>query len=311
MTLRGLPAAVLLAQMLGCGAPGTGVSDTGTGSDTGLQSEGGGTTEIAVNPTEAASDAGTGDATGASDTGESGTSTGSTGEAGTSTGTTGEIEISAGATDDSGTTTGDTDPDSTGGECLPICMGEPDPYVDCLISFDPAPATLEAGGFNYDALPGVVLGPPEGSAGVVALGCGGEIVLGLGEPFIVDGVGPDFIVFENPFNVSFPEPGLVEVSADGCEWSSFPCDPVSLAGCAGKSVTKALPNSGLDPTDPDVAGGDPFDLADVAVEQARYIRIVDVSEAYWSAMDQSYCDPGQGGKGGFDLDAIAVVNGSE
>lgn len=301
---------LLLAPLLRCGTPGT-HGETGTaGESTAVtSSEDGGTTEPATS-TETAADTGTASeaATATGTTGDTEPVTRTTGD----TGTTDMIETTG---DSSTRTTGESSTDETGTngdtgrECLPECLGPADPYVDCLISFDPAPATVAAGGYNHDALPDVVLGPPGASADVVALGCGGQIVLGFAEPVIVDGAGADFIVFENPFNVSFPEPGRVEVSADGCAWSAFPCDPTTLAGCAGKSVTKATPNSGLDPTDPAVAGGDAFDLADVGLDLARYVRIVDVSDAYWSAMDMSFCDPGQGGKAGFDLDAIAVVDG--
>ena len=46
---------------------------------------------------------------------------------------------------------------------------------------------------------------------------------------IVDGPGPDFIVFENPFASAgsstdlFAEPGEVSVSDDGTTWQTFPC----------------------------------------------------------------------------------------
>ncbi len=49
----------------------------------------------------------------------------------------------------------------------------------------------------------------------------------------------------------------------------------------------------LDPTDPDEAGGDPFDLAEVDLPWARYVRIDDV-------LDEQQLT--------FDLDAVAVVH---
>jgi hypothetical protein len=53
----------------------------------------------------------------------------------------------------------------------------------------------------------------------------------------------------------------------------------------------------IDPTDPEKAGGDAFDLADVGLRVARFIRITDL-------------DNGSGDKGtaGFDLDAVAAVH---
>jgi hypothetical protein len=55
---------------------------------------------------------------------------------------------------------------------------------------------------------------------------------------------------------------------------------------------------GTDPTDPAAAGGDAFDLADIGVAHARFVRITD-----------SGANTYDGETGGFDLDAIAVVNG--
>ena len=54
----------------------------------------------------------------------------------------------------------------------------------------------------------------------------------------------------------------------------------------------------MDPTDPDTAGGDAFDLAALGLEKAAFIKIVD------SGVNTYDSD-----SGGFDLDAIAVVNG--
>lgn len=187
------------------------------------------------------------------------------------------------------------------GEC-PSVSGERDAFVDCVIEFSPAEET----NYNHDLLPDVVLGPPAGSFDVVSLGCGGSITLYLDEPAITDGPGADFIVFENPFE-GFAEPAEVEVSEDGETWHLFECDPVSLEGCAGATPTEALPSSELEPTNPDEAGGDAFDLAEVGLSEARYVRLTDVSREHWTAQDADYCDPGQQGKGGHDLDAIAVV----
>jgi hypothetical protein len=48
------------------------------------------------------------------------------------------------------------------------------------------------------------------------------------------------------------------------------------------------------------AGGDAFDLADIGLQRARFVRIRDSGE-----------NPYEGTAGGFDLDALAVVNGVE
>ncbi len=112
--------------------------------------------------------------------------------------------------------------DSDGARTLP---GKPaDPYADRLVSFAPGPSA----GFGADKLPAVVLGPPKGagtaagSLDVVSLGKGGTIVLALDDQPLVDGPGPDLLVFENPF-AGYVETGRVAVSADGTVWHEWPC----------------------------------------------------------------------------------------
>jgi hypothetical protein len=181
-----------------------------------------------------------------------------------------------------------------------------DAFADELVRFSPAAETM----FGHDRLPEIVLGPPGGLYDVASLGCGGEIVLGFDEP-IVDGPGVDLLVFENGFDDEFPEPGEVAVSEDGEQWFAWPCMPALLEGCAGVTPTLAYPDSGLDPTDPEVAGGDGFDLAELAERpnEVLFVRVRDRSSEYWATQDQGpFCDPGQGGSGGFDLDAIAAVH---
>ncbi len=65
----------------------------------------------------------------------------------------------------------------------------------------------------------------------------------------------------------------------------------------------AGPDNAIDPTDPAAAGGDAFDLADLGLTRARYVRLLDVGVTYYGA--RTWCG---GGGGGFDLDAIAVVH---
>jgi hypothetical protein len=100
----------------------------------------------------------------------------------------------------------------------------------------------------------------------------------------------------------------VLASADGIDWRAFPCDPVHddpPLGCAGVARVLAGPDNDIDPTDPASAGGDAFDLADVGLTSARYVRLLDVGVAYYGA--RTWCG---GGGGGFDLDAVAVVHGA-
>jgi hypothetical protein len=174
----------------------------------------------------------------------------------------------------------------------------------------------DGGGFNQDRLPGVVLGSPngggqfQGSFDVLSLGVGGAIVLEMTDYAIFDGDGDDFTVFENAFQVgsdpngTFAEPGVVGVSNDGETFVDFPCDLTArpYAGCAGVTPVLANPDlNGIDPRDPAVSGGDSFDLKDVGLKTARFVRIRD------SAL-------GLGPIGtdtrGFDLDAVAVIHGT-
>src|SRR5437016_9312750 len=110
--------------------------------------------------------------------------------------------------------------------------------------------TIGTGGGAREAdLPRVVLGGPrgagafQGSMDTFSLGLGGSIVLEFTDNVVVNGPGPDFTVFENPFlvrgtttGVPLAEPGTVSVSADGEHWVTFPCAldaPPYYPGCAG------------------------------------------------------------------------------
>jgi hypothetical protein len=165
---------------------------------------------------------------------------------------------------------------------------------------------------GQDAFPEPLLGPPRGggccmgSLDVVSLGNGGEVVLAFGETVIVDQPGPDFVVFENAFHafgdesILWAELATVEVSADGETWQAFPCDADTppYGSCAGwRPVYANVAENDIDPLDPDVSGGDLFDLADLGVEEARFVRIVDRA-------DQT------GEMGVFDLDAVGVIHGA-
>lgn len=183
--------------------------------------------------------------------------------------------------------------------------GPSDPFVDCVDA-------IVVGGdvtHGHDRLPAIVLGPPQGageaagSTDVAALGCGGSITLSFDGPPIVDGPGPDLIVFENAFiagAIEFVEPGEVLVSADGVLWHAFACDPIDGDGCAGMSPVLAMDASTA--TQPSLAGGDAFDLAEIEVSEIRWIRIVDRTREHYG--DDLWC---KGAAGGFDLDAVARV----
>ena len=165
----------------------------------------------------------------------------------------------------------------------PVC---PSRFATSVVSFSPGPGSM----FGQAALPGIVLGPPKGagalagSLDVVKLGKGGTITLGFAPSVIIDGPGPDFIVFANPFDIGgdprkpFVELSTVAVSNDGQTFQSFPCTATSYpyGSCAGWHPVYANPDKNkIDPTDPAVSGGDDFDLADLGLNEARYVRITD------------------------------------
>lgn len=198
------------------------------------------------------------------------------------------------------------------GACPEDAASAGDPYLDCVDEFLPA----EGASFGADRLPAVIQGPPEGGGAlggqdVLSLGCGGEITVVFDPPAIVDGPGPDLVVFENPFALgdgTFVEPARVLVSDDGVDWRAFPCDyearaPEPPVGCAGVGLVWANQEAGVDPLGPE-AGGDRFDLAEVGLTRARYVRLVDVGEAYRGG-DRMWCE---GASAGFDLDAIAALH---
>lgn len=180
-------------------------------------------------------------------------------------------------------------------------------HAASVVSFSPGAGA----GFGMDSLPDIVLGPPHGagnvrgSTDVLSLGKYGEIVLDLGDCALVDGEGVDLIVFENAFFISgdpenpYAELGIVGVSENGVDYFEFPCeeDHFPYTGCAGWNPVYSSPSNGISSFDVANAGGDDFDLADIGVGLAHYVRIRDAGTE------------GFGTSVGFDLDAISVVNG--
>ena len=97
---------------------------------------------------------------------------------------------------------------------------------------------------------------------------------------------------------AFAELATVEVSDDGVTFHTFPCTATTYpyGSCAGwHPVLANVDTNSIDPTDPSVAGGDAFDLADFGVSGARFVRITD-------RVDHT------GRAGAFDLDAISIVH---
>jgi hypothetical protein len=195
--------------------------------------------------------------------------------------------------------------DSAGGAAPDTCASH---FATSVESFTAGPGPTT----GQSDLPQIVLGPPRGagtshgSLDVATLGNGGSITLGFAPSIIVDRPGPDFIVFENPFYVNgdptkpFAELGTVEVSDDGRTFHAFPCTATAYpyGSCAGwHPVLANADDNSIDPSDPAVAGGDAFDLADLGLTRARFVRITD-------RVDQT------GTAGSFDLDAVSIVHAS-
>ena len=187
-----------------------------------------------------------------------------------------------------------------------------DPFVDSVVEFKKG----QGGGFNEDKLPGIVLGCPygggetRGGSHVLSLGREGSITLEFTDNEVFDGEGVDLLIFENSIkpapNIGAVNPGFdlakVEVSEDGSTWKAFPFDTGTRKGCAGHLPVYSNPDTDegrdISPTDPQKAGGEGFDLADVDLKVIRFVRITDLG---LSAL---------GGKTtqGFDLDAVAAVH---
>ena len=166
-------------------------------------------------------------------------------------------------------------------------------------------------GFGLKDFPGVVLGEPDGkgpTAGgldVLSLGAGGEIILSFGDATMANGQGPDFAVYENAAfyvggdpNKVFAELAEVSVSQNGVDWVTFSYQsdlegPV-WPGCAGGTPTLPCTEApdGVHLID---CGSDLFDLEDVGLDSANYVRIQNLSQ------------DGSGNTAGFDLDAVGLL----
>jgi hypothetical protein len=168
------------------------------------------------------------------------------------------------------------------------------------------------------------------SANVVSLGDGGSITLTFDKP-IANGPGADFAVYENGFavgvNNDYLELAFVDVSSDGKNFVRF--SAVSLTPTTAQVGSFAT----LDPTNINnlagkyVAGfGTPFDLSDLQnppasldLNHINYVRITDVIgnvgagaqslDSLGNPINDPY--PTAFPSGGFDLDAVAVMNQSD
>ena len=179
----------------------------------------------------------------------------------------------------------------------------------------------EDAGHGQKEMPGIVLGPSDGSGtgsqstDVVSLGVGGSIVLAFGQNYCaLDLGGDDLAVMENVFYINgkpnnrYIETARVAVSQDGVNFYEFSTsvntqieftgNPQRYSGFAG--IEPVYPGS-----HPDEVGGDRFDLAEVGLEWIRYVEITDTAGDPEDAGDAM---PSGSKQSGFDLDAIGAIH---
>lgn len=186
-----------------------------------------------------------------------------------------------------------------------------DRFITRVVSFTPGACA----GFGASKMPDIVFGPPVGAGAtrggldVVSLGTGGELVVSFEPNAIVDGDGPDFMVFENAFfaggDPKFPHADIAEISVsdDGASWKTYACTATRhpYGSCAGWHPVFSAPDNDISPFDAEKAGGEAFDLAAVGLSRARFVKIRDRGGAACTGADNN----------GFDLDAISIVHGTK
>lgn len=171
--------------------------------------------------------------------------------------------------------------------------------------------------------PSLAIGQAEGDgSSVVSLGDGGVATIDVYPP-LKNGLGPDFVIFENGFANDYMELAFVEVSSNGTDFYRFPSfsevDTINQMSNASFSDCRRVHN---------LAGkyragyGTPFDLsdldsvADLDLDFIRFIRIVDaigtINPQYASrdALGRMINDPYPTNfeSGGFDLDAVGFLH---
>jgi len=213
-----------------------------------------------------------------------------------------------------------------------------DDYAGNVASFSP--------GFSGDDFGDEALGPPSGQGlfsgtlDAATLGVSGSITLEMSAS-IGNGAGTDLIVCENPFlllsdpSTSFAEVCTVEVSSDNQTFVRFPMKytgPVGpfvptqgaaltwYSGLAGvRPVLTSVP-LGPQPLDVVHAGGDAFDLADLAndpqvlagtvdLSQVDFVRLTDIDAGMvQDDFGTVIWDCGLGIFSSADIDAVIAVN---
>jgi len=157
---------------------------------------------------------------------------------------------------------------------------------------------------------------------IVSLGDSGYITLSFSQP-IQNNHGYDFAVFENGFRVGFSyylELAHVEVSNNGIDFVRFPSESLSDTSYQTDNFGYTEPEKLRNLSGKHQAPyGTLFDLEEIGIDQINYIRIVDVV----GSVNDSFGTRDSKGRiindpwptpfasSGFDLDAVAVVNGAK
>jgi hypothetical protein len=183
-------------------------------------------------------------------------------------------------------------------------------------------------GQGYVSAGDTALGIGSSDGFIVSLGDSGTALLSFVKP-IYDGPGPDFVVFENGFpdpvnpNMAFLELAFVEVSSDGINFFRFPATSNSQLDSQVAGAGVYMDASRINNLAGKYIGsyGTPFDLQELSgttgldVNQVRFVRLVDVigsitGQGSVDNMGQRINDPYPTNfpTGGFDLDAVGVIN---
>ncbi|WP_341906939.1 T9SS type A sorting domain-containing protein [Fluviicola taffensis] len=187
--------------------------------------------------------------------------------------------------------------------------------------------TIIASGSNRASFGNVnlAIGPATGSVtDVLSLGDSGIATLSF-DQFILDGPGYDFAIFENGFMDNYIEMAHVEVSSDGIHFFRFPSTTeVPLdAQSSNASFTDCRMINNL-------AGkyrlgyATPFDLAELPNDSdlnkyaVKFVRVIDAigavsgdhvtTDQFGMIVNDPYPTPFE--SGGFDLEAIGIINGT-
>ncbi|MEJ6775984.1 MAG: T9SS type A sorting domain-containing protein [Crocinitomicaceae bacterium] len=157
---------------------------------------------------------------------------------------------------------------------------------------------------------------------VVSLGDGGEAIVTFNEA-IVNGIGPDFAVFENGFTDDYIELAFVEVSSDGSNFFRF--DGISETPIDVQTTNFTFTDCRYIHN---LAGkyrfgyGTPFDLDELAgiqgldINHITHVKIIDVigsidsftgtQDSQGNIINDPF--PTEYETSGFDLDAVAVIH---